>query len=894
MEPTPRARQPGTASADGLFRRLVWLYVKSSLAAVAVTFFLALLGLEFTPLQWGLFLAVSPFGIAFYVGADIYLIWRHFEPIRIALSRLDKGETPDAEQASAALVRALNLPFYSFLRITFAHGPMATAAAVFGMEAANFFGAEFGDWQVIIFAIAVMLFASPTHAILEYFGIARDMIVPITRISASIGSGILPEHQQKLVSVLLRSKLLYLAVFIAALPLIFFACSILFKVQRLFDQAGFAPSFAQMLPLWFWVVGVVGLCLALALMMAIMTASDVSHSAGRLSEAMGRVEAGQLDADLSITTTDEYAGLFRGFNHMVRGLRDEVRMLEVTRDLAGELQLDALMERILSAASDLLDAERATLFVHDPKTDELCSRYAAGIGTAIIRIPSTAGIAGRVFTSGIPENIPDAYAEPSFDKAVDASTGYHTRNILCMPIINKSGTHIGVTEVLNKRGLGSFTAHDQSQLEAFTAQIAVLLENAQLFDEVLSAKNYIENILRSTSNGIVTVDKDGVVVTANDATLSILKMPGESVVGVSVAEIFNADNAWVTSAVGRVASTGQRDLSVDASLRLPAGEFSVNMTAQPLFDPTGECIGSMLVFEDISEEHRVRTTMARYMSKEVVDQLLVSGESVLGGTTQTVSILFSDIRNFTTLSEGLGARDTVNLLNDYFAEMVGVVIQNGGILDKYIGDAIMALFGAPFGKPDDADRALAVANGMLIALRELNRKFRDQGRPTLKIGVGVATGEVVVGNIGSPLRMEYTVIGDKVNIASRLEGANKYYGTGILMDDATVASLNTNTLLREIDLLRVKGKDRPVAVYEALTHHDAQTFPMMMEVLDAFNRGLLSYRAGDWQRAMVLFEAALRLHPGDGPSAIYLERCRIYRDNPPPPNWGGVWVLTDK
>ncbi|MGH7092493.1 MAG: adenylate/guanylate cyclase domain-containing protein, partial [Stellaceae bacterium] len=250
--------------------------------------------------------------------------------------------------------------------------------------------------------------------------------------------------------------------------------------------------------------------------------------------------------------------------------------------------------------------------------------------------------------------------------------------------------------------------------------------------------------------------------------------------------------------------------------------------------------------------------------------------------------------NFTTLSEGLGARDTVNLLNDYFAEMVGVVIQHGGILDKYIGDAIMALFGAPFGKPDDADRALAVANGMLIALRDLNRQFRDRGRPALKIGVGVATGEVVVGNIGSPLRMEYTVIGDRVNIASRLEGANKYYGTGILLDDATVESLNTNTLLREIDLLRVKGKDRPVAVYEALTHHDAQSFPMMLEVLDAFQRGLQSYRAGDWQRAIASFEAALQLHPGDGPSAIYLERCRIYKDIPPPRDWGGVWVLTDK
>lgn len=894
MATTLDDRLQTTVTAQTHYHRLVWLYVKSSLAAVCVVFFLALLGLDFTLLQWVLFLAIAPFGIAFYVGVDIYLIRRHFEPLRVALSRLDQHEAVAPEQASAALVTGLNLPFFSFLRVTFAHGPMATAAAVLGLEIANLFGADFAMWQVVTFAIAVMVFASPTHAILEYFGIAQEMVAPLERISASTPVGIRPEHQPQLVSVRLRSKLLYLTLFITTLPLVFFACSILFKIQRIFIKVGIVPSFSQMFPLWLWVVGVVGVSLVLALMAAILTASDVSRSAHHLSMAMGHVEAGELGADIAVTTTDEYADLFRGFNHMVRGLRDEVRMLEITRDLAGELQLDALMERILSAASDLLDAERATLFVHDPKTDELWSRYAGGIGTAAIRIPAAAGIAGRVFKSGVPENIPDAYAEPAFDRAIDTMTGYHTRNILCLPIINKAGTHIGVTQVLNKRTPGPFSSHDQSRFEAFTAQIAVLLENAQLFDEVVSIKNYNENILRSTSNGIITVDNNGAVVTANDAALDILKTSGEHCIGVPLAGIFGADNAWVLVAVSRVSVSGEKDISVDAVLALPGGNVSVNMTVQPLFETTGERIGSMLVFEDISAEQRVRTTMARYMSTEVVDQLLSTGESVLGGTTQVVSILFSDIRGFTTLSEGLGARETVNFLNDYFAEMVGVVINHAGILDKYIGDAIMALFGAPFCKPDDADRALAVANDMMVTLRGLNRRFQNQGRPTLKIGVGVATGEVVVGNIGSPARMEYTVMGDRVNIASRLEGANKYYKTGILLDDATVKALNTYTLLREIDLLRVKGKDRPVAVYEALAHHDSLSFPAMREVLEAFNEGLREYRKGNWLAAIKPFETASQMNPNDGPSAVYLERCRFYSKTPPPPDWDGVWVMMDK
>jgi adenylate cyclase len=145
-----------------------------------------------------------------------------------------------------------------------------------------------------------------------------------------------------------------------------------------------------------------------------------------------RVERGSLDADLHITSTDEHADLFRGFNHMIRGLREEVRLLEVTQAMAGELNLDILIQQIMSAASDLLDAERATLFLYDAKTDELWSRYAAGLHTGEIRIPSHAGIAGAVFTTGRTENILDGYADPRFDPAIDRATGYHTRSILCM------------------------------------------------------------------------------------------------------------------------------------------------------------------------------------------------------------------------------------------------------------------------------------------------------------------------------------------------------------------------------------------------------------------------------------------------------------------------------
>ena len=881
-------------SARRLYWQLVSLELRASAAAVVVMLVLALFGLDFTLAQWGYALIAMPVCVALYMTPDLYLLTRHYRPIGAALSRLDNGQEPSRAEASAAIARALNLPFFCFVRVNMFHGPLATGSILISFEILNFvFHAGFAQWQQFLFAGTALLFSAPTHAIFEYFSIARDVAAPITRLSAFVGDGLLPEDQRRLVSIRLRSKLLYLAIFIAGLPLIFFAISIIFKVDHVLWLSNSVLSPDQMMPLWRWIGGVVVVCLVLALAVTMFTAGEVSRSAATLIRAMENVEGGKLDSDLSVISTDEYADLFRGFNHMVRGLRDEARLIEVTQGLAGELNLDTLIQRIMSAATDLMSAERATLFVYDPKTGQLWSRYAAGLETGEIRIPSNAGIAGAVFTSGVPENIRDAYADGRFDRAVDRDTGYRTRNILCMPIINKAGARIGVTEVLNKRDGEDFNKRDESRLLAFTAQIAVLLENAQLFDEVLSVKNYNENILRSTSNGMITTDLAGRIVTANDAALGILKEPEDEVIGALVAKIFVGENGWVIDSVNRATESGETDESPDARLTLADGSaVAVNMTVEPLFGPGHEPLGSMLVFEDITDEARVKATMRRYMSKEVADQLLASGEAALGGKMQTVTILFSDIRNFTGLSEALGARETVSLLNEYFAEMVEVVSRHGGILDKYIGDAIMALFGVPFGQPDDADHALAVANGMMVALSALNHRRRGRGDPPIQIGIGIASGEVVVGNIGSPTRMEYTVIGDSVNLASRLEGANKFYGTRILIDETTMRSVKEPGPVREIDLLQVKGKDHPVAVYESLGYLGAKAETERM--IEAFLKGLSRYRARRWQQAIECFESALALRPEDQPSRLYIDRCLAYVENPPGDDWSSVCVLTEK
>ncbi len=898
-----KRRTPASAaggSSWALFRRMTWLYLLASFAAAAVTLILVIMGGEFTLRQWLIWGPMIPVGMAMYTAIDVVFIHRQLKPIMAALDQIDDCRPPDREVLGEALVRALNLPLLAFLRVTLFHGPLAMALLLIALLVANLlFDAGFALWQFGAFSATVIFFASPTHAIFEYFAVSRNVEPVIKKLGRSLGEHLPPDKEARLISIRLREKLLYLAIGVASLPLIFFAFSVVFKVQRIISPGDFSLGGENMIPLYTWIAAVIVVCVTGAFTMGLLTAQDVSRSAKRMLEAMEKVESGRLDeADLDIISTDEYADLFRGFGLMVDSLRDEQRILAVSYDLAGELQLDVLIQRIMEVTSELLNAERSTLFVHDPKTNELVSVYAAGIETVQIRIPANRGVAGAVFCSGEVANIENPYNDDRFDQDVDRRTGFKTSSILCAPIANKAGGRIGVTQVLNKRG-GAFTAKDEARLRAFSAQIAISLENARLFEDVLEMKNYNDAILQSISNGIISLDGDNLVVTANDPAVAVMGLPRERIVGQRFEDIVTAPNRWILQNLRETVATGQNSIAVDAELiRGDGSKSTVNVTAAPLIDGNLNRIGSLIVAEDITEEKRVRSTMARYMSAEVTEQLLAAGEAELSGKDQQVSILFSDVRGFTTIAEALGARETVSMLNAYFTEMVDVIFDHGGILDKYIGDAIMALFGAPFPKPEDADNALNTANGMMLKLALFNARQKEAGAMELAIGIGLSTGDVVVGNIGSIKRMEYTVIGDSVNLAARLEGANKLYGTRILLSEFTLNQLKNPGLLREVDLIRVKGKHQPVAVFESLgwrEHElDAKSGGGLSAMLELYDTGLDTYRARDWVRAGGLFERALVEMPGDGPSGLYLGRCRAYAAAPPPDDWDGVWTMTDK
>ena len=462
-------------------------------------------------------------------------------------------------------------------------------------------------------------------------------------------------------------------------------------------------------------------------------------------------------------------------------------------------------------------------------------------------------------------------------------------------MVTNAGEIIGVTQVLNKRG-GPFTAEDEQRLKAFTAQVSIALQNAQLFHDVESIKNYNEAMLESMSNGVLTLDEDGRIATCNAAGGRILRVEESRIVGEPADSFFGGSNAIVSEMIRRADANQHVELAMDVDLHVnPLHDeetVSVNLTALPLIG-TDTKLGTMVVIEDISGEKRVRSTMARYMDPSVADQLFHREAELLGGKSMEATILFSDIRNFTTLAEELGPQGTVALLNEYFTIMVDCIQQEDGMLDKFIGDAIMAGFGLPLAHGDDPDRAVRAAVSMVAALFDWNRQRLSEGRKPIDIGIGINTDMVVVGNIGSTKRMDFTVIGDGVNLASRLEGACKEYSARILISEQTFRRLRGVYRTREVDQVIVKGKTQPVSVYEVLDYHSNDTFPNLADAVNAFRDGLEKYRRGDWDEAADAFRAALKANPEDRLSQTYVERCGQLKADPPP-RWDGVWALTSK
>jgi adenylate cyclase len=304
----------------------------------------------------------------------------------------------------------------------------------------------------------------------------------------------------------------------------------------------------------------------------------------------------------------------------------------------------------------------------------------------------------------------------------------------------------------------------------------------------------------------------------------------------------------------------------------------------------------IIIYRYITEERekkKIRGAFQYYLTASVINEMLKDPTKLkLGGDKKDLSVLFSDIRGFTTISEKLTPEELVHLLNEYLTAMTDIVFKYDGTLDKYMGDAIMAVFGAPLDQPDHARRACSTALDMLTELKRLQKKWQEEGKPFLNIGVGVNSGDMVVGNMGSEMRFDYTVMGDMVNLGSRLEGINKEYGSNIIISEFTYNAVKDSMCCRELDFVRVKGKKLPVRIYELLgTKKDENKWK---EFIVRFEEGLALYRNSRWDESIAVFQKVLVIRPEDAASTLYIERCKNLKENPPPAPWDGVFTMTRK
>ncbi len=509
------------------------------------------------------------------------------------------------------------------------------------------------------------------------------------------------------------------------------------------------------------------------------------------------------------------------------------------------LDLEDTLKRVMDQAKELMNADRGTLWLIDEDKDELWTKLPNIEGKLTeIRIPRTAGFAGIVAKSSEPLLIPfDVYEDKraATSRSTDEKTGYRTCSMLCMPVFNSDNKLIGVTQLINKKRQGefppynpadfpnapeqwkaSFNKNDLEFMKSFNIQAGVALQNATLFAEVKQQEQRQKDMLHALTNGVISTDKKGNIVATNPSAQKLLGVSeAELAEGQCLRELIKLEKGdfakWFDASLSPKNDKDRQQYYPDqVLLATDAASQSINLSINSMTDATdpNKVNGALVVMEDISSAKQVKNLMYRYMTPEVAEALLASGDTGLGGKRKEVSVLFSDIRGYTTLTEKLQAEEVVVMLNKYFEVMVDVVFEYGGTLDKYIGDALMAVFGSPAPLEDHAWCAMQTAVKMRSELNKFNEDRIANGELPISIGMGIHSDQVVSGNIGSSKRMELTSIGDGVNLASRLEGASKQYGTDLIISDNTYKEYKERLHVRELDFITVKGKSEPVIVYE--------------------------------------------------------------------------------
>lgn len=596
------------------------------------------------------------------------------------------------------------------------------------------------------------------------------------------------------------------------------------------------------------------------------------------------------------------------------------------------LDLEETLKKVMDEAKQLMNAHRSTLWLIDNERNDLWSKLPINGTLSETRLPiDMNSFAGQVALTGEPVNIGfDLYENPKSltSQETDKKTSYRTCSLLCMPVFNSDGELIGVTQLVNKQKQGefppynptdwpkapecwkaSFNRTDQEFMEAFNIQAGVAVQNAKLFATVQQQEQMQRDILRSLSDGVISTNKEGKIIAANESARKLLGLDDEvRLEGKKISDVVEIEDKeksegnkfiqWFDEALAGKDAKARQQYYPDQILLSKGTEqqHSVNLSVNTIADAANQSKvrGALIVMEDISDEKRLKSTMYRYMTQELAEELLKLDDAKLGGDRKEVSVLFSDIRGYTALTESLEAEEVVGMLNEYFESMVEAIFKNKGTLDKYIGDAIMAVFGSPFPLTDHAWRAVQTGLEMRHRLEEFNARRLSCNKDVIRIGIGINSDSVISGNIGSSKRMEFTAIGDGVNLGARLESASKQYGCDIIISENTYKPCANQIYVRELDKIRVKGKTKPVSIYELVGLNSDPIPEQKQRIIEHYHKGRELYLNRDFAMAIGEFAQVLKYEPNDKPATMHINYCRDWLTTPLPDDWDGTRSLTEK
>jgi len=483
-------------------------------------------------------------------------------------------------------------------------------------------------------------------------------------------------------------------------------------------------------------------------------------------------------------------------------------LLDLTNTINSQEDLKSLFFNILTISSSILNSSKGTILIRD-QVSKIFNPISA-FNMEDEKIKKQIFNTKKGFLNDLNQEKKVSIIE--VDQHPNMSV-FESEYAIAGPLMNKNKL-VGVILLFNKEsrsGYVNFDENDKKLLDGIAKQSSIAYQNILLLESLIKANQLNENIMSSITTGVIEVNLFGEIEFANKESLRILEMDTSDILGNHYHYIFEK-NKNLIKIIERVELEKKSVFELDFELQSKKKKVMTNLSCSPVFNDKNDFSGIVVAIDDQSKINKIKSTFKKYVSKNIVDKLLDNEDSLnLGGKESDVTILFSDIRGFTSMSEKLEPTEIVEVLNRYFKEMIKVVFEFNGTLDKIVGDELMVLYGAPLENDNDCDDAVNTAIKMFESLEKFNAEVVKDGFKPIEIGIGINKGKVVSGNIGSDQQMNYTVIGDSVNLGSRL-CSNAKPGE-LLISNFVKENLKKNYNFKKIPSIMVKGKAKPIEVW---------------------------------------------------------------------------------